>query len=65
MGGSVSESPRKRIRRAKKHATPRDLTPTSLVRTVDNAMMELLLNWICPAECKPWRNMCLKTVCTL
>ena len=35
MGGSASESPRKRTRRAKKQATPRDLTPASPFNNVD------------------------------
>ena len=44
MGGSASESPRKRTRRAKKQATPHELTPTLVGNNVDNNMMDLLLD---------------------
>ena len=41
---SVTESPRKRTRRAKKQATPRDPTPALPGNNVDNTMMDLLLD---------------------
>ena len=44
MGGSESDSPRKRTRRAKKQDTPRELTPTSPGNNVDNTVMDLLLD---------------------
>ena len=44
MGGSASESHRKRTRRAKKQATPRDLTPIFPRNNVDSTMMDLLLD---------------------